>query len=376
MPTASQIHSIIEPRRVSQKGIAFTNVMDFEDLDRIGLGFDSVNVNAMYDRFVTAYKMAFDSIQQPLTTASIPNLQQFLQNWLPGIVKIMTAARKIDDITGMQTVGSWEDEEVIQTLLENQGTAIVYGDYSNVPLSDWNVNYENRTNVRFESGFRVGRLEEARAGRQNINSGAEKRLGAAQALEIQRNAVGFYGFNDGNNKTYGYLNDPGLPTYQEVAATGSGSSTLWSSKTFLEICADLRTAYQALRTQSQDTIDPETHEITLVIATAARDYLSTNSDFNVSVEDWIKKSYPKTRIVSAPQLNSAHSSLNVFYMHADTVTDGISTDGGQVFAQIVPAKFQLLGVQQLVKGYEEDYTNATAGIMLKRPYAVVRYFGI
>jgi len=54
----------------------------------------------------------------------------------------------------------------------------------------------------------------------------------------------------------------------------------------------------------------------------------------------------------------------------------MSTDGGKTFIQPVPAKFQVLGVQQLTKGYEEDYTNATAGIMVKRPWAVTRWYNV
>jgi hypothetical protein len=57
------------------------------------------------------------------------------------------------------------------------------------------------------------------------------------------------------------------------------------------------------------------------------------------------------------------------------VDDG-SSDGGLVFDQIVPAKMKSLGVEQKAKSYVEDYTNALAGVMLKRPYAVVRYSGI
>jgi hypothetical protein len=35
-----------------------------------------------------------------------------------------------------------------------------------------------------------------------------------------------------------------------------------------------------------------------------------------------------------------------------------------------------LGVEKKSKAYVEDYTNATAGAMCKRPYAVVRYSGV
>ncbi|MGJ0509053.1 MAG: hypothetical protein ACR652_18420, partial [Methylocystis sp.] len=65
---------------------------------------------------------------------------------------------------------------------------------------------------------------------------------------------------------------------------------------------------------------------------------------------------------------------NVVYLYAEAIADQ-STDGGRTFIQVVPSKFQVLGVEQKAKGYLEDYTNATAGIMCKRPYAVIRRSG-
>ena len=81
------------------------------------------------------------------------------------------------------------------------------------------------------------------------------------------------------------------------------------------------------------------------------------------------------RVVSAPQLNAANGGANVFYLYAEHVEDGASDDS-RTWVQVVPAKFQALGVERQAKAYIEDYTNATAGVLLKRPYAVVRYSGI
>ena len=39
-------------------------------------------------------------------------------------------------------------------------------------------------------------------------------------------------------------------------------------------------------------------------------------------------------------------------------------------------KFKINGVEKLAKGYQESYGNATAGAMLKRPFAVYRSTGI
>ena len=60
---------------------------------------------------------------------------------------------------------------------------------------------------------------------------------------------------------------------------------------------------------------------------------------------------------------------------AENVNDG-GSDGGAVFVQCVPARFLTIGVEKRAKNYLEDYANATAGVMCKRPYAVYRISGI
>lgn len=374
LTTKSKEYSYI-PARVFDarkgKGIENFDVREHNSLRELGIAMDDATVRRLMAGAKS--RMAMDSLQPDVTTPSVSTPVQFLQNWLPGWVFIATAARKIDDLIGLQITGEWSDEQVVQGVLERTGVASLYQDYTNVPLSSWNTNFVYRTVVRFEEGLKVGMLESARAARQEVDDAGMKREAAALQLEIQRNSVGFYGYS-GVSNNYGFLNDPGLSAYVEVAA-GASSSTSWSEKTFLEICNDIRTAIVALRTNSQDTIDPEKLDLTLAVATASVDYLSTTSDFGISVFDWLKQAYPKIRVVSAPQLNAAYSSDNVFYLYADRVDD-MSTDGGRVWIQPVPMKFQVLGVQQGAKYYEEDYSNATAGAMCKRPYAVVRYYGI
>lgn len=362
-------HSHIGPRDIRPYIMDHAACQAHQDLARIGINLPVDKIKQM--------AMAQDSaVQNLVTTASVPTPVQFLQAWLPGFVATITAARNIDEFVGISTIGSWEDEQVVQGFLEVTGTTMPYGDYTNVPLSSWNLNFDYRTNVRFEEGLRVGVLEEMRSSRVRVSSAESKRQGAAQSLEIQRNAIGFYGYNDGDGRTYGFLNDPNLPNYVSVAATGSGGSTAWADKTFLEIVADIRTAIVALRTQSKGVIDPQKLPITLALPTNCIDYLTVTSDFGISVWNWLAQTYPKIRVVSAPELNDANSSDNVFYLYAEQVVDGLSTDDQRTFIQAVPSKFMVVGVAKTAKGYEEDYANATAGIFLKRPFAVVRYTGI
>ncbi len=341
---------------------------NYRDLLKIGIGITDQHVNQMAN-----YYGMDAALTAPLTTASVTTPVQFLQHWLPGFTEVITSARKIDNLIGLTTQGNWHDEEIVQGVLEHTGEAQVYGDYTQTPYTNWNLNYERRSIVRFEEGMQVGVLEEARAGAVRTSAADNKRTAAAMSLEIQRNAVGFFGYNGGANRTYGFLNDTDLPAYVNIPA-GAGGDTEFSSKTFLEIIRDLRSAAATLRTQSQEKIDPSSDMITLAIAMSAREYLTTVSDFGNSVNDWIKENYPNWRIESAPELDGANGGENVFYLYAENVMDS-GSDDQRTFIQIVPTKFQTLGVDQRSKSYEESYSNATAGVMTKRPYAVVRRSG-
>jgi hypothetical protein len=364
----SKVHSFVAPGARPMQ-MSMDQVEQFAALARIGINLPPSVVAQ------TAQAYAMDDNQGLVTSASIGTPVQFLQTWLPGFVRTQTSARKIDNLIGMSTVGSWEDEEIVQGVLEPVGVAVPYGDATNISLASWNANFERRTVVRFEKGFEVFRLEAARAGRIRVDSAGEKRNSVGLSLEVQRNLIGFNGYNNGNNRTYGFLNDPNLPAYVTVA-TGAASSTLWANKTFTEICQDVRSAAAALQTQSQDLINPGTTPTTLSVATAVYQALTTPAVYgNMSPLQWIRETYPQMRVESAPQLNAANGGANVFYLSADTVEDG-SSDNGRVFDQLVPAKFMALGVQNLPKSTLEDFSMATAGVLLKRPFAVVRRSGV
>lgn len=377
---ASPSHSRLAPHQVRPLSITAKDIPDLRAvqlLEKLGIGFEPRYLRdatrVAMDAWTPEY---FPSVAQPVgvTTGQIVAPIQFLQNWLPGFIKVLTAARKIDELIGIETIGNWRDEWVVQGIVEPMGNIDVYKDSTNIPLSDWNVNWVQRTVVRFESGVLVGRLEQARAAAAMINSDAEKRAAAVLRLEIWRNLVGFYGFNSGANNTYGYLNDPLLPAYVTVAAGAAGST--WALKTFLEITQDIITGMNQLQTQSQDVIDPYSVPTTLAIPMTKAQQLSKMNELGtLDVRMWLSKTYPKCRIVTAPQLAAANGGADVFYIHADTVEDG-GTDDKRTFAHIVPVKFMALGVEQRAKSYVEDFTNATAGAFLKRPYAVVRYTGI
>lgn len=377
----SKTRSSIPARRVrplAMDGKEITVAAVNELATKFGLVFDHATVHQQIQLLHEkgAGSTGMDSaFVAPATAGSLPTPIQFLQTWLPGFIKVMTAARKIDDIVGIKMVGSWEDQEIVQGIVEPAATATEYGDFTNIPLANWNTNFVKRTIVRGELGMQVGLLEEGRSAAMRLSSAETKRQGAAVGLEIFRNAIGFYGWNSGNNQTFGFLNDPVLPAFVASSVTGGWNS---ANGTFQGITGDIRMAIVQLRTQSQDQIDPEKVEMTLALPTGKVDYLSVTTDYGVSVRDWLEQTYPKIRVVSAPELGAANAGADVFYLFAEDIDSSVdgSTDGGETFVQLVQSKFVTLGVEKRAKSYVEDYSNAGAGMLCKRPWAVVRVTGI
>ena len=369
--------SHLGPREVSQIRISKDSVAQaMDELEKIGVGFRRGALEGMYSAFQEAPEMlvgqaGMDTLLGTLTTASLATPVQFLQEWLPGFVFVITQVRMIDELVGITTQGSWEDEEIVQGILEHIGTPSVYGDQTNIPLASWNTNFETRTIVRMEQGLSVGRLEEARAAAMRVSSSQSKRIAAAQSLEISRNLIGFNGFDGGANQTFGFLNDPQLPAY--VGSPGVAWNNVGA--TFASIQGDLRFAIQTLRTQSGGNISPGGDPLTLAVPLAAYDFLSLTSDFGNSVMQWLTQTYPNVRVIPVPQLDDASGGLGALYLYAEGADDE-STDDRRTWVQVVPAKFQTLGVEQGAKMYVEDYTNATAGVLCKRPWAVFRMSGI
>lgn len=300
---------------------------------------------------------------------------QFLQEWLTGFVYVMTQPRTIDTLVPMAAAGSWHTEEIVQPMLEHTGHAVPYGDENNIPLANFSPNYNRRTVVRYEQGFQVGKLEEARLAEIRVGTAQEKRNAVNVSLEIARNDVGFYGFNAPDTRTYGLLNDPMLGAFISIPATGTGGTTQWANKTFLQITADIRMMAARLRTDSRGLVNPNKDSIVFALPLSAIDYLSVTSDFGNSVADWLKETYPSWRVEQVVEFDGANGGANVAYLYAENVIDS-GSDGGSVIEQYVPAKTFMLGVEQRAKGYTEDYSNATAGIMVKRPYAVKRFTGL
>lgn len=293
----------------------------------------------------------------------------FLETILPGIVSVLTQVRRADEIMGVMNAGNWYDERIRQEIDAPVGKAELYGDTTNIPLASYTQTAEERNIVRFEQGFMVGKLEEARQSAGGYDSMSKKRASAQLSLELSRNRVAFFGFAAPNSKVYGLLNDPSLRAY--MTATDS-----WLTASFAVLTSDFQRMFDDLEARSGGNIS-EGDAFTFVLPTGYGAIMSRANPTSTgeTFREWITKNFPRVRFVTAPEFKGANGGANVAYLFADSV-GGDEGEGGAVLAQIVPTKYQVLGSENRIKGYIEDATNATAGVMVFRPWGVTRMTGI
>jgi hypothetical protein len=343
-----------------------------EQLDRMGI---IITPKFQQDQFKPGF--ALDAATQPVNTQAVGTPAQFLQEFLPGVVNVLTKVRKADYIAPVSTAGDWHLEEVVLKVMEHTGSPQLYSDHGAVPFADFHENYVKRQIVRFELGVQMAPLADARSSATGTNPDAQKRGALANAFEILRNNIAFYGFDIGNGETYGLLNDPLLPSYV-TAANGVSGDSEWTEKTVAERISDLVSAASGLRVQSGGNIDPEKDPIKLTLPLSIADLINEVDDSTGSAKttkQWIGENYANWTIENAPEFDGANAGANVFYLSAEKVEDG-SDDDGQVMTQIVPAKMVALGTEQRAKAPFEAYSSAYAGVMTKRAFGVYRVSGV
>lgn len=316
---------------------------------------------------------AMDAAPDMITAPSAMTPVQFLQYWMPKSITLATVRRDIDLLVGRQQAGSFADAQVVQQVVELTGKPRGYADRAQGALADFNANYEARDIVRYELDLEVGKLEEEQAGRARLNAAQLKRDAVQIGLEVERNLVGFYGFAEGLNKTYGITNDPNLPAYETVAKVGTDEApiTKWENKTFLQIQDDWLLAAKTLRDQSGLNVDPNKDRMRAFVSASAIQWLDKTNEFGTkSVRQWLKETFPGLEIVPSQWLDGVNGDQDVFYLCAEEI------NGSPVVMQLTQDVLRLMGVFPMGKKYQEQYANATAGVFVVQPIGIVRYSGI
>lgn len=308
---------------------------------------------------------AMDSaiIGPAVSAGAIP--ESMLTTWIRGVIRALTSPQDIDLIAGVTTLGDWRDDNIKVRTVERFGRAERYSDGGNIPLASYNPGYEERNVVRFEQGFEVGLLERARQGAAGFEPDKEKLRSATIALDKSRNAVGMHGVL--NTKTYGLLNDPNLSAVQTTTVA-------WATATYAQLVAEFTRLRNLLDDQMGTALRDEA-QFVLVLPKGYRGIMNIeNSLATRTFGGWLQTNYPNLRVEYVPGFKAASAgNVDICYLIVEGVAYLDESDVDEAtLIQAVPTRFNALGVQDTIKTHIEDFTNATAGVIVLRPWAIVR----
>ncbi|MFA6213387.1 MAG: major capsid family protein [Candidatus Obscuribacterales bacterium] len=322
-----------------------------------------------------------DAQTAPHSAYNTPVLNQFLQNWLPGAVRAFTAPRRAEELLGFVQAGDFADESIVARFIEMFGFVQTYGDLADVPRAGYNMEFLSRQVVRFQGGIQTDKLESDRMSKIGISDLDEKRASLARSFAITENLVAFNGYT--GVRCYGLLNDPNLPAYETVAATGTGSSPLWSTKTTALQMADILTSVKTLYQQTKTAFDPRKEAFTWAVGTNVAMALAniiavSGTPVAYTLGSWVKEQYPNIRIITIPEFDAANGGADVWYMYKETTVDvDNSTDDGSTITNLLQQRmFMLSALPTKSGGSMENYASAQAGVFVKRPILVTRWSGM
>ena len=91
------------------------------DADTTMTTLSNLGVNATDSAMREFMRYAQDALPNTITTPSNATPVQFLQHWLPDVIKVVTKARVADRLLGRDIAGSWSQEEIVATVVEHIG---------------------------------------------------------------------------------------------------------------------------------------------------------------------------------------------------------------------------------------------------------------
>jgi len=345
-----------------------------DSLAAIGLGG---NAKAMND--VMASRLAFVGDAAPAGYAEMNPLQQFYTVFVPGIQIGVQAPLKAEELFGMNIVGDITTEWIARRLVDLAGNAGNFRDTITGDLSLYRGGFEYIQTAALQATTSTTYMKSQMQGAAGFDYEMLCDKAAALALAQAREAIYWRGLS--GKLTYGLLNSPNMPAITSVAATGTGSSTLWVNKTYLQILDDVRTKLMAVITSNTYTgFDVYKDACLLLLPPDAFNYISTmNVQGTISVKDQLLSVYKGMTIEAAPYLKDAVSGTDdVMMLVASQAVDyDESTDDMAVVSPVVNViDYLLAAIPNQNGGITKSTVTKVAGTLIKRPTLVAWAYGV
>jgi len=176
------------------------------------------------------------------------------------------------DLTGILPIVTdgdmWDVGTVFYSMDEAGRAEFLSGKGFDMPYASTLMDQKSRGYHLAGIGYEWSTQELQRAAKLGRSLPTDKAAAARKAAQFFKRSIGVTGRTPGapaSEKGWtGLVNDPNVPT-ANVAATGTGSSTLWANKTPDQISVDIWSAVNAVETQTK-----ETHTATTVALPTAK----------------------------------------------------------------------------------------------------------
>lgn len=324
------------------------------------------------------FGLAMDAQPSLITTAN-SGIPSFLTTFVdPDILQILTAKNAAAEILGEVRKGSFVDAVAMFPVVEHTGEVSSYGDFSADGRSSANTNFPQREAYLYQTVIEYGELEMERAGLAKIGWAAELKASATINLNKFQNLTYFYGVQGLQN--YGLLNDPSLSAPIAPATKAAGGVKWWNgtalNATANEVFADIQALFVQLVNQSSGNVDQDS-ELVLSMSPKSRSALTATNQYNVNVEDLLKKNFKNLTVKTAIQYG-ALSASNPQGSEAGEVVQLIAAkvEGQDTGYCAFNEKMRAGAVVRDLSSFKQKMAQGSFGAVIRQPFAISQMLGV
>ncbi len=320
--------------------------------------------------------LAMDA-QPELVTISNSGIPAFLSTYIdPNVIDVLVEPLKATQIVGEETKkGDWTMETSMFPIVESTGMISSYGDYSDAGIAGANANWVQRQSYTYQVITQWGERELEKMGLGRIDWANRQTKASILTLNLFQNKSYFFGVDGLAN--YGLLNDPSLSaSIAPLPVVGSAGTTLvtWEQKAqdangAVWVYNDIKAIYGQLVSQASGNVELDmASPLTLAMSPQAQVYLTLTNQFNVNVQDMLKKNFPKMTIETAPEYALASGEL-VQLIATEMQGQRTATTAFTEKLRAHPIKIEL-------SSFKQKMSQGSWGSIIFRPFLVSSMLGV
>jgi len=336
-----------------------------------GINFMGVDAQLQRTEKERGGLLAMDA-QPELVTISNSGIPAFLSTYIdPKVIEVLLAPMKATEIVGEETKkGDWTLETSMFPVVESTGFVSSYGDYSETGIAGANVNWVQRQSYTYQVITQWGERELDKMGLARIDWANRQRIASVLTLNKFQNKSYFFGVEGLAN--YGLLNDPSLSA--PITPISEGGLITWAQKATdpngaLYVYNDIKALYGQLVSQANGLVELDmASDLTLAMSPASQVFLTLTTQYNVNVQDMLKKNFPKMKIETAPEYSTASGELVQLI--------AVEMQGQKTATTAFTEKLRAHPIIVKESSFRQKTSQGTWGTILFRPFLLASLLGV